>query len=161
MWHREEKGSLIGRAQAWVWSTREWQDVCMLSRFSCVRVFATLWTIACQGPLSMEFSRQEYWSGLPCPPPGDLPDPGIWHVSLMSPALSGGFFTTSATWEVQQQDDMSIVGKVDKIKINWRPASKFKALWKLCPRGWALETEWAKIPALLLSARIWLLLQVR
>jgi len=45
------------------------------------------------------FSRQEYWGGLPCPPPEDLPDPGIEHASLMSPALAGGFFTTSATWE--------------------------------------------------------------
>ena len=47
----------------------------------------------------MEFSRQEYWSGLPCPPPGDLPIPGIEPSSLMSPALAGGFFTTSTTWE--------------------------------------------------------------
>ena len=47
----------------------------------------------------MGFSRQEYWSGLPCPPPGDLPDPGIEPVSLMSPALASGFFITSATWE--------------------------------------------------------------
>ena len=45
------------------------------------------------------FSRQEYWSGLLCPPPGDLPDPGIEHASLLSPALVGGFFNTSATWE--------------------------------------------------------------
>ena len=45
------------------------------------------------------FSRQEYWSGLPCPPPGDLPSPGIKLVSLMSPALAGGFFATSATCE--------------------------------------------------------------
>ena len=56
-------------------------------------------TAACQAPLSMGFSRQEYWSGLPCPPPGDLPDPGIKPASLMSPALAGEFFTTSATWE--------------------------------------------------------------
>jgi len=47
----------------------------------------------------MEFSRQEYWSGLPCPPPGDLPDPGIEPASLMSGALAGGFFTTSTIWE--------------------------------------------------------------
>ena len=47
----------------------------------------------------MEFSRHEYWSGLPCPPPGDLPDPGIEPTSLRSPALAGRFFTTSATWE--------------------------------------------------------------
>ena len=52
---------------------------------------------SCQAPLSMGFSRQEYWSGSPCPPPGDLPDPGIQPKSLMSPEV--GFFTTSTTWE--------------------------------------------------------------
>ena len=49
----------------------------------------------------MGFFRQEYWSGWPCPPPGDLPDPGIEPESLTSPALAGGFFTTRATWEIQ------------------------------------------------------------
>ena len=49
----------------------------------------------------MEFSRQEYWSGLPCPPPRDLPDPGVEPVSLMSPALADRFFTTSTTWEAR------------------------------------------------------------
>ena len=49
----------------------------------------------------MGFSRQEYWSGLPCPPPGDLLDPGVEPTTLMSPALAGRFFTTSATWEAQ------------------------------------------------------------
>ena len=57
-------------------------------------------TVACQGPLSMRFSRQEYWSGLPCTPPGDLSNPRIKPTSLSSPALAGMFFTTSATWEV-------------------------------------------------------------
>ena len=73
--------------------------VCKLSRFSCVRLIVTLWTVAHQTPLSMGFSRQEYLSGLPCPPPGDLPHPGIEPTSLTSPALAGGFFTTSTTWE--------------------------------------------------------------
>ena len=73
--------------------------MCMLSCFSHVQLFATLWTIACQAPLSMGFSRQEDWSGLPCPPLGDLPDPGIKSTSLTSPALAGGFFTTRVTWE--------------------------------------------------------------
>ena len=71
----------------------------MLSHFSHVQLFATPWTIAHQAPLSMVFSKQEYWSGFPCPPPGDLPNPGIKPVSLRSPALAGGFFTTSTTWE--------------------------------------------------------------
>ena len=55
--------------------------------------YATSWTVALQDPLSMEFSRQEYWSRLPFPPPGDPPDPGIEPASLTSPALAGGFFT--------------------------------------------------------------------
>ena len=66
---------------------------------SCVQLFAILWTIAHQAPLSMEFSRQEYWSRLPFPSPGDLPDPGIEHTSLVPPALAGGFFTHCTTWE--------------------------------------------------------------
>ena len=57
------------------------------------------WTAAYQAPLSMAFSRQEYWSGLPFPSPGDLPNPGIKPMSLTSPELADGFFTTSATWE--------------------------------------------------------------
>ena len=65
--------------------------------------FVTPWTVAPQAPLSMGFSRQEYLSGLPCPPPGDLPDPGIKPTSLMSSALASRFFTTSATWEAQLQ----------------------------------------------------------
>ena len=79
-------------------------SLCVLSHFSCVRLFVTLWTIAHLAPLPMGFSRQEYWSGLPCLPPGDLPDPCIESASLMSPALAGGFFTTSATWEAQKKD---------------------------------------------------------
>ena len=66
--------------------------ICVLSHFSHVQLFATPWTVACQPPLSMRFSRQEYWSGLPCSPPRDLPNPGIKPKSLMSPALAGGFF---------------------------------------------------------------------
>ena len=57
--------------------------------------------IARQAPLPLGFSRQEYWSGLPCPPPGDLPDPGIQPVSLISPASAGRLFTSSATWEAK------------------------------------------------------------
>ena len=59
----------------------------------------TLWTVARQAPMCMGFSRREYWSGLPSPPPGDLPNPGIKPRSLSSPALAGRFFTTSVTWE--------------------------------------------------------------
>ena len=66
----------------------------VLSRVSYVRLFAPEWTEAHQAPLSLRFPRQEYWSGLPCPPPGDLSDPGIEPTTPESPAWAGGFFTT-------------------------------------------------------------------
>ena len=72
--------------------------MCAQSLQSCP-AFLTLWTITCQVPLSMEFSRQEYWSGLPCFSPGDLPNPEIKPTSLVSPALTVGFFPTSAPRE--------------------------------------------------------------
>ena len=71
-------------------------SLCVLSHFSQAQLFATLWTVAHQAALSMGFSRQEYWS-VAISSPGDLPDPGIEPASLMSPALAGRFFTTSAT----------------------------------------------------------------
>ena len=65
---------------------------------SCVQLFATLWTIASQAPLSIEFSRQEYWTGLPFPSPGDFPHPGFKPVS---PALAGRVFTTESCGKPQ------------------------------------------------------------
>ena len=98
------------REQSWRGQNRSrWSDLvpargCLLDHL-CTRVcplspvwlFSTLWTIARQAPPSMGFSRQEYWSGLPCPSPGDLPDPGMEPTSLMSPAWAGRFFTTHST----------------------------------------------------------------
>ena len=69
---------------------------CTLNKLQLCRLFATLWTVASQAALSMGFSRQEYWSGLPRPSPRDLPNPGTKTMSLMSPILAGGFFITSA-----------------------------------------------------------------
>ena len=80
--------------------------VCAWVCFSHVQLCATLWTSACQVPLCKGFSMQEHWSGLPCPPPGNLPDPGIETTSLTPPGASltspvkGGFFSPSAAWEV-------------------------------------------------------------
>ena len=71
--------------------------MCLLTQ-SCLT--ATPWTAAHQVPLSVELFRQEYWSGLSFPTPGDLPDPGVRPMSLMSPALADRLVTTSATWEV-------------------------------------------------------------
>ena len=91
MWTNEERGT-------WKRSFLKvfWCDyLCTLICFSCVQLCVTPWTVAHQAPLSMGFSRQEHWSGLPFPLPGDLPNPGIEPASLASPALAGGFFTTA------------------------------------------------------------------
>ena len=73
---------------------------CVLSCFSRVQLFVTPRTVAHQSPLSVGFSRQEYWRGLSFPPPGNLPNPRIEPTSFPSPELAGGFFTTSASWKV-------------------------------------------------------------
>ena len=75
-----------------------WRCAYILSHFSRVWLSATLCSVAQQTPLSMGFSRQPYWRGLPCPPPGDLPNPGTEPSSLTSPALAGKFLTTSTRW---------------------------------------------------------------
>ena len=72
-------------------------QACVLSRFSHAGLFAIPWPVAHQAPVSMVFSRLEYWRGLPCPPPGYLPHTGMDTKFLTSPALGGGFFIT--TWE--------------------------------------------------------------
>ena len=69
--------------------------MCMLSH---IQLFVTQWTLSYQPPLSMVFSRQEYWNGLPFPSGQDLPNTG---TEPLAPALAGGFFTTSATWGVK------------------------------------------------------------
>ena len=79
----------------------------LLSHFSHVQLFVIPWSVANNTPLSMEFSRQEYWSGVPFPPPGDLPYPGIKPMSLASPVLAGRFFTTAP------------LGKSQDISDNW------------------------------------------
>ena len=73
-------------------------SVCVCA-LNCDQLFVTLWTKALQAPLSMEFSRQEYWSGLPFPSPGDLPNPEIKPISLEPTALAGEFFFHWATWK--------------------------------------------------------------
>ena len=78
----------------------------LLSR---IQLFATPWTLAHQAPLSVCFPRQEYWRGLPFPPPGDLPNSGIKLVSLTSPTLADRFFTTSATREAQVSPKLNLV----------------------------------------------------
>ena len=101
----------------WMWREHlPWMVpcTCVPRCFSHVRFFATSWTVAHQAPLSMGFSRQENWSGLPCPPPGDLPDPGIELMSLF-PALAGGFFTTSITWEASDDRTPDVIFTHQKV----------------------------------------------
>ena len=86
--------------------------LCMLSCFDHVWLFATLWTIADQAPLSMGFSRQEYYSGLPCPSPGDCPYSEIQAVSLGPPALADRFFTTTSNWEAHTVVQFSSVAQL-------------------------------------------------
>ena len=95
--------------------------VSMLSHFSRVWFFGTPQTVACQVPVSTELASQEYWSGLPCPPQGDLPNPGIEPASLPYPALAGGFFTTNATWEALSFPYMCI--NLDPRQRGWQPES--------------------------------------
>ena len=92
--------SRVHRAQITVPAPEGWVRTNLKCQWpSRVLLCVTQWTVAHQAPLSMAFSRPEYWSGVQCPPPGDLLDPGIEPASLTSPALAGGFFATSATWE--------------------------------------------------------------
>ena len=93
MWRAFSGDDNIWISELWVeQSTLHNVGVCVLSR-SVMSDSVTPWTVARQVPPSMGFSRQEYWSGLLCPPPEDLPDSGIEFASLKSPALAGGFFT--------------------------------------------------------------------
>ena len=116
----------------WVMSVVQidtWEEKWMCSLLSHVELIATLWIVACQAPLCMDFSRQEYWSGLPCPPPGDLPDPGIKSTSLMSCALAGMFFTTGAIWEAQYRPYLcSICPFPSQSSHNWEPKLPLQSL---------------------------------
>ena len=92
----------LAKMKAWGPLESELTSVCGLSHFSRVWLFVTPWTAAHQAPLSLGFSRQEYWSGLPCPPLRGLPDPGVVLMSLKSLAFASGFLTSSATWEAPE-----------------------------------------------------------
>ena len=96
---------------------------------SFVPPFLALWTVACQAPLSMAriFSRQEYWSGLPFPTLGDLPDPGFQPVSLVSLALACRFFTTSTTWEALRKN----TAPLNSSFVVFSPIGFFSALLKM------------------------------
>ena len=106
--------------------------VCMCAKLlqSCPTL-CNPWTVARQASLSMGFSRQEYWSGLPCTPPGDIPDPKIELTSARSPVLASRFFTTSTIWQqVDLNDaltvftDLTVISHLDDTRgLNFGPSS--------------------------------------
>ena len=98
---------------------------CMLSHFNYVWLFATRWTVAHQAPLSMGFSSQEYWSGLPCPPPKDLPDPGIKPECPVAPTLQLDFLPLS------HRGSPSLFSASFKWAIKQRKGEKFHLIQKL------------------------------
>ena len=107
--------------------------MCVLSR---IQLFASPWAVACQALLSMGFSRQEYWSGLPFPPPGDLPNPGMETESPVSPALAGGFFYDQATWEapIERKEERLEVNDVYQLNLSiCQEKNSFPGLVSNCP----------------------------
>ena len=105
--------------------------VCVLNRFSCVQLFATLWTVACQDPLSMEFSRQEYWNGLPFPPPGDLSDPGIHRQLPLLYSHVPGNVSTPAGWRWTASSWGSEVSCPQGTQANSKRVLKPRRFWWL------------------------------
>ena len=103
------------------WLQLSFYFACVLSPFNHVWLCETLWNAAQQAPLSVGFSRQGYWSELPCSPSGVLPKPGIKPGSLMSPALTGRFFTINTTWETRARFffcmDHIMLGVIDNSKM--------------------------------------------
>ena len=114
--HYENSLNLYFRCN-YVWPGEEYcMHAFMLSFFSHVQLFATLWTVAPQAPLSMGFTRQEYWNGLPCPTPEGLSDREIKPASVS--CLASRFFTTSATWRPKwKQSLLSVVLKQDECPL--------------------------------------------
>ena len=106
----------------------------MLSLLSCVWFIVTLWTITRQAPLSMVFSRREYWSWFPCPL-GDLPFPGTEPMSLKSPALAGRFFITSAAWEAL----LRIYPPPNSLRVPWTARRSNQSILKEISPGCSLE----------------------
>ena len=119
-----------------LWSGMYHIGVCgsMLSRFSCVQLFVTLWTVAHQASLSVGFSRQEYWSRFPCSPPGDLPDPGIESVSPVAPVLQADSLPLS-----HQGSPCNIIKSLSLIFILcWRPLLCLQGQRVVCRAAFAL-----------------------
>ena len=119
--------------------------VCLLRCFRGVRLFVTPWTVACQAPLTAGSSRQEYWSGLPCPPPGIFPAEGL-NLHLTSPALAGRFFTTSATWEALRQQCLHQISLQANHRIQSVPYSSGESDCSYSPGSSPSSCPWLPLP---------------
>ena len=113
---------------------------CVLSHFSYVWLFAILWALAQPAPLSMRFSQQEYSGGLPFPSPGYLPKPGIEPTSLLSPALSVSFLTTSATWEILNK--WINIKKIEGRRRGWQKMRWLDGITNSWTWTWANSRRW-------------------
>ena len=136
--------------------TRE--HVCACSVASVLSNSANPWTLACQAPLSVEFSTQEYWTGLPFPPPGDLPDPGIKSTSPVSPALQVDFFTTEPPGKPQGcwgTNRLNAFVKVSQWQFGQAPSwthsftpvatqGRASEVSRSPPSSWGLHSLWAQ-----------------
>ena len=113
---------------------------------SSVQLFATPWTIARRVPPSMEFSRQEYWSRLPFPPPADLPDPGIEPASPLSPALAGRLFITEPPGKHTEYRIAQLYRAVSESQWVWMELGKYWLTRKTTPKRWpwtqVLQQSW-------------------
>ena len=137
-------------------------DVATLKNSLCVSLyvhrlvvwlFETPWTVACQASLSMGFSRREFWSVLPFPPPGDLPNPGVEPESFTSPALAGRFFMSSGTWDALK-NSLAVLKNITHTMIIWpikymntSYISIIHNRWKvetalMSTNGWMAELKW-------------------
>ena len=129
--------------------------VYVLSYFSHAQLFATSWTVACQAPLPMGFSRQEYWRKLPFPSLGDLPNPGIEPVFSCGSCIAGRFFTTEPPGKPKRNHDQNVSGIVFLWELGLEDIPS--ALWSLRPRqevSWERDVQWKMRKQILLFYRV-------
>ena len=144
-------GGLLAQIRCSEWQNQFPNLGCMLSR---IQLLGTLWAVAHQAPLSLVFSRQEYWSGLPCPPPGDLPNPGIKPASPASPALQADSLPTEPPWDPGSILHPALLRAKAVCKLTWSktvPGST-ELILLICPPSPFSDLVFQAVPCCLLSA---------